>query len=241
MFHTLFYNPIYNLLVFVINHIPGGDVGLATIIVTCLVKIILFPLSKKAAKTQMVMKALEPDLAKIKEEYGDKREEFAKKTFEFYKKNDINPFASFFLLLIQLPIIIALAIIFYRGGLPVIDVSILYSFIPNPSTVNTIFLGLIDVSKRSIVLSVFAGVAQFIQIRLSVPVYKKPEIKSDKKPSFQDDLAHSMNVQMRYVMPVFMFIVSLSVSGAVALYWITGSLFMIGQELYLRKTIKKKN
>lgn len=239
IFHSLFYDPIYNALIFVINHIPGGDVGLATIIVTCLVKVILFPLSKKAARTQMVMKALEPELAKIKDQYGENREEFAKKTFEFYKQNDINPFASFFLLLIQLPIIIALAVIFYSGGLPTINTDLLYSFIPTPSTINTVFLGLIDISNRSVILSILAGLAQFVQIRLSIPAYKKPEVKSDKKPSFQDDLARSMNVQMRYVMPVFMFIVSLSVSGAVALYWITGSLFMIGQELYLKKTLKK--
>lgn len=237
MFHTLFYNPIYNLLVFIIDNIPGGDVGIATILATCVVKIVLFPVSKKAAKTQMVMKSLEPELNKIKEQYGSNREEFARKTMDFYKKNEINPFASFSLLLIQFPIIIALAFIFYRGGLPVINTSILYSFIPVPEVVNTMFLGLLDISKRSVVLSILAGLAQFVQIRLSVPAYKKPE-SSSNKPSFQDDLARSMNMQMRYVMPAFMFFVSLSVSGAVALYWITGSLFMIGQELYLRRHLK---
>ena len=239
MFSTLFYNPIYNLLVLVIDKIPGGDVGLATIIVTCIVKVILFPLSKQATKTQLKMKLLEPEIQKIKEQYGKNREEFGRKTLEFYRKNELNPFASFFLILIQLPVIIALAYIFISGGLPSIKSELLYSFVTVPTVVSTMFLGLVDVSSRSFILSVLAGLAQFIQIRLSVPAYKKPEQVSSGTPSFSDDLARSMNVQMRYVMPVFMFLVCLSVSGAVALYWITGSVFTIGQELYFRRTIKR--
>lgn len=238
LFHGLFYDPLYNLLVFVINHIPGGDVGLATIIVTIIVKVVLFPLSKQATKTQLKMKLLEPEMAKIKEQYGKNREEFGRKTLEFYRKNEINPFASFFLILIQLPVIIALAYIFISGGLPTIKTELLYSFVAAPALVSTLFLGFIDVSVRSVVLSVIAGLAQFIQIRLSVPAYTAPANPS-ANPTFGDDLAKSMNVQMRYVMPVIMFFVCLSVSGAVALYWITGSIFTIGQELYFRKTIKK--
>lgn len=239
LFHGLFYDPLYNLLVFVINHVPGGDVGLATIIVTIIVKIILFPLSKQATKTQLKMKVLEPELAKIKEQYGKNREEFGRKTLEFYRNNQINPFASFFLILLQLPVIIALAYIFISGGLPTIKTDLIYSFVQIPAVITTLFLGLIEVGGRSVVLSILAGLAQFVQIRLSVPVYT-PTSKDPSKPaSFGDDLAKSMNVQMRYVMPIFMFFVCLSVSGAVALYWITGSLFTIGQELYFRKTIQK--
>ncbi len=239
LFHGLFYDPLYNLLVFIIQHVPGGDVGLATIIVTCVVKVVLFPLSKEATKTQLKMKVLEPELAKIKEQYGSNREEFGRKTLDFYRSNKLNPFASFFLILLQLPVIIALAYIFISGGLPTIKTELLYSFIQTPAIITTLFLGLIDISGRSIILSLLAGLAQFVQIRLSVPAYTPPKDTS-KKASFGDDLAKSMNVQMRYVMPIFMVFISLSVSGAVALYWITGSLFTIGQELYFRKTIKKE-
>ncbi|MCF7865789.1 MAG: YidC/Oxa1 family membrane protein insertase [Candidatus Pacebacteria bacterium] len=238
LFHGLFYDPLYNLLVFVIQHVPGGDVGLATIIVTLIVKLILFPLSKQATKTQLKMKVLEPEIAKIKEKYGSNREEFGRKTLEFYRNNQLNPFASFFLILLQLPVIIALAYIFISGGLPTIKTDILYSFIQIPTAITTLFLGFVDVGGRSIILSIIAGLAQFVQIRLSVPAYT-PSKDPSKNPSFGDDLAKSMNVQMRYVMPVFMFFVCLSVSGAVALYWITGSLFTIAQELYFRKNIKK--
>lgn len=240
LFHGLFYDPLYNLLVVVIHHIPGGDVGLATIIVTLIVKLVLFPLSKQATKTQLKMKVLEPELAKIKEKYGSNKEEFGRKTLEFYRENQLNPFASFFLILLQLPVIIALAYIFISGGLPTIKTDLLYSFVQVPTLVSTLFLGFVDVSGRSIILSIIAGLAQFVQIRLSVPAYTASKDPS-KAASFGDDLAKSMNVQMRYVMPVFMFFICLSVSGAVALYWITGSLFTIAQELYFRKTIKKNS
>lgn len=239
LFQTIFYDPLYNALIFIINNIPGGDIGFAAIILTCLVKLVLFPLSKRATKTQIKMKLVEPELAKLKEKYGSNREEFAKKTMEFYKQNNLNPFASFFLILIQLPIIIALANIFYWGGLPVVDAKLLYSFVSTPVAVNAMFLGLIDVTQRSVVLSVLAGLAQFVQIQLSVPANAPIVASNASKKSFGEDLTRSMNTQMRYVMPVFMFFISLYVSGAVALYWITGSLFMIGQELYFRKTIKK--
>jgi YidC/Oxa1 family membrane protein insertase len=239
IFHTLFYNPLYNSLVLLVDLIPGGDVGLATILLTCLVKFILFPLSKQATKTQLLMKQLEPEIKKIREKYEKNKEELARQTLDFYRKNNLNPFASFFLVLIQLPIILALAFVFYRGGLPHINTELLYSFISAPTLINTNFLGLFDITKTSLILSILTGIAQFIQIRLSVPAYEKPAVVEGKTPSFSDDLAKSMNVQMRYVMPIFMFIVCLNVSGAVALYWITGSIFMIAQELYLRKTIKK--
>jgi YidC/Oxa1 family membrane protein insertase len=238
MFNTLFYNPLYNALVYLIDIIPGGDVGLATIVLTCIVKFILFPLSKQATKTQLLMKKYEPEMKKIQEQYKNNREELARKTLDFYKTNGINPFASFFLVLIQLPIILALAFVFYRGGLPVINTDILYSFVGVPTLVNTSFLGYFDITKTSLILSILTGIAQFIQIRLSVPALEKKD--NTKEQTFGEDFARSMNMQMRYVMPVFMFIVCLNVSGAVALYWITGSIFMIFQELYLRRTVKSK-
>lgn len=238
MFNTLFYNPLYNGLVYLIDVIPGGDVGVATVLLTCIVKFVLFPLSKKATKTQMVMKEIEPEMAKIREKYGSNREELARQTLEFYRKNNLNPFASFFLILIQLPIIFALAFVFYQGGLPVINTEILYSFVKVPTVINTNFIGLFDITKTNFILSVLTGLAQFIQIRLSVPAHV-PAASGSKPAGFSEDLARSMNVQMRYVMPVFMFIICLNLSAAIALYWITGSLFTIAQELYLRKTLKK--
>ena len=233
-FSTVFYNPLYNGLVFLINHTPGADLGVAVIVFTCVVKFILLPLSKSSVVTQIKMKALEPELNKLKERTVNNKEEQARKMMEFYKENKLNPFSGFFLLLIQLPIILSLANIFYRSGLPHIDASLLYSFIPNPQTVNVLFLGLLDITKKSVWLSILVGITQFVQIRYSVPAFK-PSGKGGK----QEDFARSMNVQMRYTMPAIVFLISFSLTSAISLYWITSNVFMIAQEVYFRKTIKK--
>lgn len=235
IFHVIVYNPLYNGLIFLIDKLPYGDIGFAVILFTCIVKLILFPLSKSSVKTQIKMRQLQPELNKLQEQYKDNKEMQARKMMEFYKENDLNPFAGIFTMLIQLPIILALAFIFYRGGLPNVNADLLYSFVHVPDMVNTFFLGLIDISKRSIVLGILAGISQFFSVRLSVP----PHTPSSDTPNFKDDLAKSMNMQMRYVMPAFVFFISLGVSGAVALYWITSNLFTIGQELYFRRTLKK--
>ena len=142
LFNTTLYNPIYNLFVFLIDIIPGGDVGLAVIILTIIVKLVLFPVSLGAVKTQMKMKLIEPEIKKIQELYKDKKEELAKKTFEVYKKNKINPFSSIIILFIQIPVIFALYFAIWKG-LPVIKTEILYSFVKNPSQISmTGFIGL---------------------------------------------------------------------------------------------------
>ncbi len=233
-FSVIFYNPLYNGLVFIINHTPGADLGLAVIAFTCIVKFILIPLSKSSVVTQLKMKALEPELNKIKEKYADNKEEQAKKMFEFYKINKLNPFSGIFLLLIQLPIILSLANIFYRSGLPHIDAALLYSYIPDPKVVNTLFLGFLDITKKNFWLSVVVGITQFVQIRYSVPAYK-----SSGKAGKQEEFAKSMNVQMRYTMPAIVFLISFSLTSAISLYWITSNIFAIAQEVYFRKTVKK--
>ena len=100
--------------------------------------------------------------------------------------------------------------------------------------INVNFLNFLDVSKPQVILAILAGIGQFIQIQLSIPKLAKVE-----NPGFKDDLAQNMNTSIRYVLPVFILIISLKLSGAVALYFVAGSIFTIGQELYLKKTLKK--
>ena len=233
---TIFYTPLYNALVYILDIMPGKDLGLAVIVFTCVVKFVLLPLSRSSVKTQIKMKALEPELNKIKEKTANNRDEQARQIMAFYKANDLNPFSGFFLILIQFPIIFALAAIFYRSGLPHIDQTQLYSFVSVPSEVKTMFLGFLDVTKTNIALSILVGITQFVQIRLSVPAFK-PTGNGGK----QEDFAKSMNTNIRFVMPAFVFFISLGLTSAISLYWITSNVFAILQELYFRKTIRKNN
>jgi len=239
LFNTILYNPIYNLLVYLIDIIPGGDVGLAVIFLTIIVKLVLFPVSFGAVKTQMKMKLIEPELKEIQSKYKEKKEELAMKTFEIYKKNKINPFSSIIILFIQIPVIFALYFAIWKG-LPVIKTDVLYSFIPNPDQISMNFLGLIDVSQSKVfILALIAGVSQFFQAKLAMPNFKKPETKTGSKEiSFKDEMMKGMHVQIRYVLPVITFFISYSLISVIAIYWTVSNIFAIGQEYYIRKRVK---
>src|SRR3989338_5987664 len=233
-FHSVVFEPIYNGLVFLIDIAPFADVGVAVIVLTCVIKFLLFPLSKKAVKTQMAMKAIEPETAKIKEQFKNNKEELARQTMALYKKHNVNPFSSFAVILIQIPIIFGLYYVFFKGGLPIINTDWLYSFIPAPEKVNMLFLGLLDISQKSILLALLAGVSQFFQAKLAMTPIKP---RGDK-PDFKADLARSMGLQMRYIFPIVVVFIAYSISGAIALYWTTSNIFAIAQELIIRKQLK---
>lgn len=241
LFNTLVYNPLYNGLVFLIDLIPWADIGVIVILFTIAVRLILYPLSKASVRTQIKMREINPEINKIKETYKDNKQKQAEEIMSVYRKNGINPFSGFFLMFIQIPIIIALYLIFYKGGLPIIDSNIVYSFIDIPEPISMKFLGLIDMSeKRNIILAILAGISQFFQAKFAMPKMSEKQENSQNKPSFSDDLMKSMNVQMKYVMPVIIAIASYSISGAVALYWVTSNIFTIGQEIFVRNSHKKE-
>ena len=184
-----------------------------------------------------MVRELEPELTKIKKKYEKDKQEQARRTMEVYKTKGINPFAGFLVILIQLPIILALYWVFFRGGLPDVDMSLLYSFIKVPGTVNMEFLWISDIAGRSVILALLAGATQYIQIDLTLPPLKP----RNEKAGLKEDLARSFQLQMRYVMPLIVFGVSYFISAAIALYWATSNLFAIAQEIFvLRKHREQK-
>ncbi len=234
LYHMFFYDPLYNGLISLINLLPQwADFGLAIVIFTVIVKLILFPLSRKAVLSQMKMKELEPRMNEIKAQYKEPVEQ-STQTMKLYREAGINPFSSIALIFIQIPIILALYQIFYSGGLPKIDTSLLYSFVHAPELV-TMKLWFIDITKKSWELALLAAVTQYFQIKYSMPVTKKDP---NAAPSFGTDLAHAMSTQMKYVLPVIVFVASYSINAGIAIYWTTSNLFTIGQELFIRRNRK---
>lgn len=236
IWHTFFFDPVYNSLVLFISYIPGGDVGLAIIATVILVKTILLPLSIKAAKTQRIMREIEPKLKAIKETHKDNREEQARAMMQIYKDADINPFASILLLFLQIPIVIALYFAVSSGGgvsLPSINAELLYSFISMPNLISMNFLGLIDITQKSIALAVGAGIAQYIYTGMTLPKLAAREV--DAAPNLKDDLMRNMHIQMKYVMPVIIAIVAYTISAAIALYFLVSNVVAILQEYFVKK------
>ncbi len=225
------YIPLYSALVFVIDHIPGGDVGIALVIVTIIVRAILLPLALKTSRAQKVLRDLQPKLDEIKKKYTDQRE-MAEKTMALYREHNVSPFSAILIPLIQIPVIIGLYVVFANGGLPEITPEYLYWFVPVPTVVSMHFLGMIDMASKSLILAVLAGVTQYMYAR----VMPKPQEQS--APSFAGDFAKGMHVQMTYVLPFIIGFVAYSISAAVALYLIVGNVFSFFSELYTRRSVK---
>ena len=235
-FTTVFSQPLYNGLIFLITLIPFADAGVAIVIFTVLVRLVLFPLSKKSIEAQMKLKGAEGEIARIKEKFKDKTQQ-ATKIMEFYRARGLNPFSGFVLILIQIPIVLALYQIFLRSGLPVVNSDLLYQFVRVPESINMNFLGVLDITKNSYLLALITALTQYFQAKLAMPP-TKPAQASD---TFKDNLARSMSVQMKYFFPVVVFFIVYNLSGTIALYWITTNLFSILQEWYVRKRFARPN
>lgn len=241
IWHSFFFDPVYNALIFFVDIIPGGDVGLAIIATTIVVKFLLLPLSLKAVRTQRKMRELEPQLTALKEKYKEKtkseeKAEQAKEMMAIYRDAGMNPFASIILVAIQIPIIIALYLsVSGFGGvaLPEVNVELLYSFVPEPETITMLFLGALDITAKSLPLALLAGITQFFHGQLAIP--KAAPRDPDSTPSFKDDFARTMQLQMKYFMPIIITVVAYSISAAIALYFVVSNLMQIAQELVVRK------
>lgn len=233
IYNLIFFEPLLNGLVFLVKNLPYHDMGLAIIILTIAVRFIILPFTHKATVTQVKMKKLEPEIKEIKEKHKNNSQEQAKKTMDLYKQHGINPIAGVLTLFIQIPIIFALYKVFLGGAS--FNPEHLYSFIIAPEVVNLNFLGVLDVSQKSYIIPFLASLTQFLQMKLAIPPIKK----EDTSNSFKDNLAKSMNIQMRYVMPIIIFFIGLKLSSGIALYWTTMNVFAIVHETIVRRKAGK--
>lgn len=235
-FHTVLYTPIYNLLMGLTDILPGQDIGLAVVVATLIVKIVLMPLSFAALRTQRAVKAIEPEMKEIREKYKEDKEVQAREMFALYKKHNVNPFAGLLTLLIQLPIVLSLYWVFNNKTLLAVDPSLLYSFVPVPETISPLFLGIFAVTGASVTLALLAGVTQLLYGWYAIPV---PERST--KPAgtdMQADFGRALALQMRFILPVFIAVAAYFTSVAIALYFITSNLMGILQEFVVRREKK---
>jgi YidC/Oxa1 family membrane protein insertase len=219
---------LFNALIFLVWLIPGHNVAWAIIILTIIIRLILLPSSLKAARAQIKLRDLQPELAKIQAENKDDRTKQSQAMMEFYKKHKVSPWGSCLPLLIQFPILIILYYVFINGlGTQRFD--LLYSFVPRPEAVNTIWLG-IDLAKPDRwVLPIITGALQFFQGWQMTPKKKKGE---------KADMASAMSRQMLYLMPVFTIIIAMRLPAALPLYWAITTLFGIGQQWWAGRSLK---
>ena len=226
------YRPLHNILILLVGILPGHSVGLAIIVLTIIVRVALFPLTGKSIRAQKAMKELEPEIKKIREKYKDDKQEQAKKTMELYQEKGVTPFSGCLPLFIQIPIIIGLYMVF--KDILIVDETQLYGFVTHPGALDMHFL-MFDLAAKSAILAALAGITQYFQADLSLGRQPLSNPVKGSTPSFQEDFARSMQMQMRYVLPVMISFIAFNASAAVALYWTTSNILSITQELLIRR------
>ena len=225
IFNTVILDPIFNALIFFYNIF--GDIGLAIIAITAIVRMLLFPLSAKAFKAQRRMQALQPEMKKLQEKHKGDKEALSKEMMAFYKKEGVNPASSCLPTLVQIPILIALFFVF-KDAITGQHLDAVYSFIQRPGSIDPSFLGLIDLSSywghnltaANYILAAGTAGLQFMQSRMLMP-------KGTDMPA--------MNKQIMYIFPVLTFVFALTLPAALPLYWATSTLFMVGQQYWIIK------
>lgn len=224
LYNIAIYTPLYNGLIGLISIFPWMDAGVAIIVFTIIIRLVLFPLSRQSIKTQIRMREIQPEIAALQKKHTNKQEQTLK-TMELYKQRGIRPLAGSLILFIQLPILFGLYYVFARSGLPTVNTSILYPIIRVPQ-INMMFLGLLDISKTSILVALVAALSQYVQLKFS--------LASQVSSAGDNNPAAAMSRQMMYIMPVMIFILAFRFPAAISLYWAVGNLFMLGQELFVR-------
>jgi YidC/Oxa1 family membrane protein insertase len=228
LFNKILYQPLFNALILLYQYLPGHDFGIAVIFLTILIRLILYPLMARSIHSQKALSDLQSKIQEIQKKHKDDKEEQAKEIMSLYQKEKINPFAGFLLILIQLPILIALYQLFWKG-LRTEEMTNLYSFVPRPGIINPTFLGIINLAHPNFLFAILAGLAQFFQTKMVFPQNKKKEQT--------DQISQMIQKQTLYFFPIFTFLILLKLPAAISLYWLATSLFSILQQHLVFKKI----
>jgi YidC/Oxa1 family membrane protein insertase len=236
MFNAILVHPIFNLLALIYAYVH--DFGLAIVVLTIIIRGLLWPLVTRQLHSQRALQELQPELKRIKTEAAGDRTLEGKLTMELYKEREINPFASFLPLLIQLPIFFALFIVLRDivkpGELahiayePIRHLGPIADIIQSKAKFSPTLLGAIDLTKASPLLAALAALAQFVQTKQITP-----------KNQGNDPQAQLM-AGMVYLFPGLTFFIGLSLPSALPLYWLTASLMAILQQyLVLKRDVQE--
>ena len=229
LFNVILYQPIFNGFVALYNLIP--DVGVVILLITIIIKLILYPLNSSSIKSQKALSELQPKMEEIKKKYAGNQAMIGTETMKLYKENKVNPLASCLPLLIQLPVFIALYYVLQRG-LTTNNFDLLYGFVKHPGTLNTLTLGFFDLKNKSIILAVLAGAAQFWQAKMMTRRQPPKEAGAGGK---DESMMTMMNKQMLYFMPFMTVLIGMSLPAGLALYWFLSTVLTALQQLLVFK------
>ena len=258
IFTTIIVQPIFNLLVFIYAILPGHNFGLAIILFTILIRLLMWPLVKKQINQAKAMRELAPEIKKIKAAAKGDRQKESQMTMELYKEREINPFASFGILIVQLPILIGL----YSGLSKIIKnphqiISFSYPSVQHLSWIEHLsrnihnfdnsLLGVIDLGRKAVgphgvywpAMAIVAASAalQYYQSKQLMPQSKDSRSlrqilreAGQGKQADQSEVNAAVGRGTLLLVPGMVFIFGLNFAAALPLYWLTSSLVAVIQQ-----------
>ncbi len=239
MFHTIFLAPIYNMFVFFLNLIPNHDVGIAIILTTVLIKIILLKPNLNSQKSTYLMREAQVEIDEVKKKYKGDSKKIAEETMKLYKTKKIKPFASILIMLIQIPVFFALYYVF-KDGINLRS-DLIYSFNHFPIDVKHLAFGFIDLSQKYWWIGIIAGLAMFIYSKRQADTFKKisESVKknNEKDESFKTIFAKNMQTQMVYFLPIISGISAAVLPAVLGVYWATNNILNVFQDIYIKRKI----
>lgn len=264
MFTTIIVQPLFNLLVLVYALLPGHNFGLALIIFTVIIRLLLWPLVRRQLHQAKAMRKLQPEMKRIKQETKGNRQKESQMLMELYKEQGINPLGTFPILIIQFIVLIGL----YSGLRRVIAnphnlISFAYPSLQHLSWMqhlaqnihlfdNTLF-GVVDLSRSALgakgvywpamLIVLGSAIAQYYQSKQLMPTTKDQrglrEIMRSAgqgKQADQSEVNAAVGRSTRYLLPVMIFLFTVNLASALSLYWLTGGVVaFIQQSIALRE------
>jgi len=265
MFQDFVVQPLFNLLVFIYALLPGHNFGLALVIFTIVIRLLLWPLVKRQLHQAKAMRELQPELKKIKQQTKGNRQQESIMLMELYKERGINPFATFPILIVQLIILIGL----YSGLMKIIRdphalISFSYSFNQHLSWMKELgsnihlfdntFLGIVDLGKAALpkgggiywpamLIVIGSAVAQYYQAKQLMPQTKDSKnlrqilkAAGEGQQADQAEVNAAVGRSTRYFIPVMIFIFTVGIASALSLYWfVSGLVAFIQQGIVLNR------
>nr|MDD3720251.1 YidC/Oxa1 family membrane protein insertase [Candidatus Gracilibacteria bacterium] len=249
IFVGLFYAPLYNLTIFFLK-LFNNSLGWAIIAITIIIRLLLVYPQHKMMVSQRKLQAIQPKIKAIQEKHKGNPQVLGVEMMKLYKDENVNPFGSCGLLLIQMPILLVI----YRIFINIKDYSNVYYVYNVLGTYNLDgiahnFFG-IDLlgvgGLTGIILGLLIAIIQFIQVKLSlihtnqnktgVVLEKKKDAKDYQ--SFMPD-PEFLNKFMLYGLPAMVGVFTYSLLAGVGIYWGISTTFTIIQQLIVNKIVKK--
>lgn len=223
----------------------GGSYGMAIILLTLTVMVLVTPLTLKGTRSMMTMQALQPEIKRIQQEYADDRVKMNEELLAFYKENQINPVGGCLPLLLQMPVFILLYQVI-QGLTRMGDDdtfnpkyldhdSELYKSLDNADQMVSWGLDLAQSAADALRVSFVEGIPYIILIAVvAATSYIQQKQISGRNPNAEIPAQQKMLLR---VMPVFFAFISFNFAAALVVYFLVSNLYRIGQQAYISKRI----